>query len=552
MELYRWSTTGRDAGHGAGTRRTLPAMQRPRDAWIIAAIALVVLAHVMGSPRNVGPDEASHQVASAALVRGERTGTPVPGPTPGVTFVVPGMVGEPGPLCYAFDVGMPVTCSVGPLTTTPHKAITTSQHYPPYGLVLPGLASFVPWAGGYAYLARLLNASIAVALFAAAVLMALRQKGQLVAIALLAGATPIAWFTMGITNPSAISTAAGAGLMVTLLCAEDNRPLPWLGVWSWAALMMVRRDGPFWVMLVVLVAAAAAARPPSWWWQRSNTAQRTVIVISWALAVVSVRTDSNSVFALLMAATPLLLTVIHLVVRWATHIPLRVVPVVVLLGGVIGTGIFLAFAPRSLDPGYVMKVIQATGDHLYQLVGRLGYLDASAPMSSVILWWATVGALAGAALLFAPRHARAGALMLGLVIVSAWVLEIGSGNRTGSYWQGRYSLPATIGLPMLLALGAAPFVSRLRNGAEQRITLVVATAAWWVWNATFFAAQRRWAVGAGGSVLPWEWDTWSAPVPPIIVLFAHGAATAALLWMVATREGHTDAERSAAPDEVPA
>jgi hypothetical protein len=226
--------------------------------------------------------------------------------------------------------------------------------------------------------------------------------------------------------------------------------------------------------------------------------------------------------------------------------------VVVLLGGVIGTGIFLAFAPRSLDPGYVMKVIQATGDHLYQLVGRLGYLDASAPMSSVILWWATVGALAGAALLFAPRHARAGALMLGLVIVSAWVLEIGSGNRTGSYWQGRYSLPATIGLPMLLALGAAPFVSRLRNGAEQRITLVVATAAWWVWNATFFAAQRRWAVGAGGSVLPWEWDTWSAPVPPIIVLFAHGAATAALLWMVATREHHTDAERSAAPDEVPA
>lgn len=552
MELYRWSTTGRDAGLGDGPRRTLPAMQRPRDAWIIVAIALVVLAHVMGSPRNVGPDEASHQVASAALVRGERTGTPVPGPTPGVTFVVPGMVGEPGPTCYAFDVGMPVTCSVGPLTTTPHEGITTSQHYPPYGLVLPGLASFVPWAGGYAYLARLLNASIAVALFAAAVLMALRRKGRLVAITLLAGATPIAWFTMGITNPSAIATAAGAGLIVALLCTEADEQLPWLGVASWAALMMVRRDGPFWVTIVVLVAAAAVARPPLSWWQRSTTAQRAAMAGSWVLAVVSVRTDSNSVFALLLASTPLFLAVVHHGVGWARRIPLRVVPVVVLLGGIVAAGCFLAFAPRTLDPGYVMKVIQATGEHLYQLVGRLGYLDASAPMSSVILWWATVGSLAGIALLFAPRHARAGALMLALVIVSAWVLEIGSGNRTGSYWQGRYSLPATIGLPMLLALGALPSVSRLRDGAEQRITLFVATAAWWVWNATFFAAQRRWAVGAGGSVLPWEWDTWSAPVPPMIVLFSHGAATAALLWMVASRLDHTTSPSDDAPGPVPA
>jgi hypothetical protein len=519
-------------------------MQRPRDAWIIVAIALVVLMHVLGSPRNVGPDEASHQVASAALVRGERTGTAVPGQSAVVTFVVPGMVGEPNPSCFAFDIDMPVTCSVGPLTTDSHVAGTTSQHYPPYGLVLPGVASFVPWAGGYAYLARILNAVVPVALLAGALLMALRRRGRFVAMALVAGITPIAWFTMGITNPSAVATAAGAGLWVGLLCTERGDRLPWLAVWSWAALMMMRRDGPFWVTLIVLIAAAAAGQVPIWWWRRAGRAQRIVLVGSWLLAIASVRTDTSSKFSLLLGAVPVLLIVAHHGATAAQRVSRGVLWSLAALLAVVGAGALVVLSPRSIGGGYVVKVVQATGEHLYQLVGRLGTLDASAPLSSVILWWATLGALAGIALLVAPRHFRAGLLLLGLVIVSAWVLEIGSGNRSGTYWQGRYSLPATIGLPMILALGAAPSLPRLREGAEQRITVALAATSWWVWNATFFAAQRRWAVGAGGSLLPWHWNTWSAPVPPVVVLVVHGAATAFLLWLIVTA---VDATRDALP-----
>ena len=527
-------------------------MQRPRDAWIIGAIALVVLLHVLGSPRNVGPDEASHQVASAALVRGERTGTPVPGHSSVVTFVVPGMVGEPNPSCFAFDVDMPVTCSVGPLTTDPHVAGTTSQHYPPYGLILPGLASFVPWAGGYAYLARILNALVPVALLSAALLTALRRKGRFVAMALVAGITPIAWFSMSITNPSAVATAAGAGLWVALLCTAQGERLPWLAAWSWAALMMVRRDGPFWVTLIVLVAAVAAARPPIWWWQRAVPAQRVVLVASWVLAMVSVRTDTGSAFPLLLAATPLVLAVAHHGVRGAQRLPRGLLAAIVLLVGVMGAAAVVKLAPRSAGGGYIVKVVQATGEHLYQLVGRLGTLDAAAPLSSVILWWATVGALAGIALVVAPRHFRTALLLLGLVIVSAWVLEIGSGNRSGTYWQGRYSLPATIGLPMLLALGAAPALPRLREGAEQRVTLALAVATWWIWNATFFAAQRRWAVGAGGSLLPWNWNTWSAPLPPVLILVAHGAASAFLMWTVVSARSAPATAPAVATVEQPA
>lgn len=515
-------------------------MKRPRDAWIIVAIALVVLTHLLGSPRNVGPDEGSHQVASAAFVRGERTGSPVPDHPNMVAFLLPGMVGEPPPTCYAFHISTPVSCSVGPLTTTPRMAATTAQHYPPYGLLLPGLASFVPWAEGYAYLARLLEAIVPVALFAAAVLMALRRKGRFVAMALVAGATPIAWFTMSITNPSAISTAAGAGVWVAMLCTRDDERLPWLAVWGAAALMMVRRDGPFWLTVVVLLVSIAAAHTPVWWWRRAGRWQRVVLVASWVLAMVAVRTDTVSKFPLLLAAAPLVLAVTHHVVRVAQRMSRGALAAAAGLILLLGAAALVAPAPRALGGGRLVRIIQATGEHLYELVGRLGTLDASAPLSSVVLWYATVGAVAGIALLLSPRHARTGVLLLAVVIVSAWVLEIGSGNRTGSYWQGRYSLPATIALPMVMAVGAAPLLARIRKGAERHLTISIAVAMWWIWNATFFAAQRRWAVGAGGSLLVWQWNTWNAPIHPLIVMLAHGVVTAVLLWLVAASNTRTE------------
>jgi hypothetical protein len=254
-----------------------------------------------------------------------------------------------------------------------------------------------------------------------------------------------------------------------------------------------------------------------------------------------------SKFPLLLAAAPAVLAVVHHVVRIAQRKSRAAQAGVALLVLLLGAAALVAPAPRALGGGRLVRIVQATGDHLYQLVGKLGTLDASAPLSSVVLWWATVGGVAGIALLLAPRHARTGMLLLAVVIVSAWVLEIGSGNRTGSYWQGRYSLPATIALPMLMAAGAAPLLARIRRDAERTIIITIAVAMWWVWNATFFAAQRRWAVGAGGSLLVWQWNTWNAPVHPLIVMLAHAMVTAALLWLVVT-SAHTTP--SAAPDEA--
>ena len=49
-------------------------------------------------------------------------------------------------------------------------------------------------------------------------------------------------------------------------------------------------------------------------------------------------------------------------------------------------------------------------------------------------------------------------------------------------------------------------------------------------NAALFAMLRRFGVGRSGSLFPWDWDTYEAPLPPVVVLAVHLAASAGLLW----------------------
>lgn len=517
-----------------------------RSAWLVVAVVVVVLTHVLGSPRNVGPDEASHQVASAALARGDRSGTPVPGSSTVENFDVPGMVGVPKPTCYAFQPDVPVACSEVFLTTDTHTVGTSSQHYPPFAMFLPGLASFVAWAEGYAYLARLLSAAIPVALLTAALLRVRQRRTSLSTVALAAGATPIAWFTLGVLNPSAAAIAGAAAIWAALATLDDDERLPWLAVLGWAAIITARRDGPYWVTVVVLLAALLTRTRPSRWWSLATRGQQVAIGLAWLAAIVSVRTDTKSVFPLVMAATPLAVVVVPTAAARLRHVSRAALAAGVVVVAGLGLVVLVALSPKSIGGGYLVRLVEATGEHLYQLVGRLGTLDASAPLTSVLLWWAMVGGVAALALLFAPHHFRVGLILLVTVIVSAWLLEIGSGNRSATYWQGRYSLPATIALPFVLALAAEGRLDRVRRGAQQALATTVAVGTWWVWNATFYAAQRRWAVGSGGSWFPWNWDTWDAPLQPVIVLAVHAAASAALLVAVAAPHTSRPTDRNEA------
>lgn len=505
---------------------------------LVASIGLVLLCFVLATPRSGGPDEPSHMVASAAVVRLERAGE-VFDPDPAYrVFEVPAMIGEPNPACWALQPEQPAGCASLPSDDTGDvRAITTSANYPPWSYVLPGLASFVPWASGYAYIARLLMAVVPLALVAAA-LMRTRSIGPGATAAALVGLTPIAWFSMAIVNPSAVAIAGGIALWVALLTPPDRRGDVLL-LAGWAATLLPRRDGPIWTTLIVLaVCFALNRRPRSFVLERPRAVQMAAA----GLAVVPVVVTLLGGFRdlnLLLAASPATLVAVDLFLPYWVNLRSRRDRVLVgsgfaLVALALGW-LAVSMRPGGFDESVLLLIMSNTGEHLQQLVGVLGWVDTPVPLAAVFAFWCAIGALAALAFLEQPRIAASGAAVLGATIVAAWVLELGQGANYGSYWQGRYSMPFVVGLPLLLAIrtGASPRAGTSMTVARLGTPLVVTV--WVILNLGFAGALHRWGVGLSGSWAPQQWDTWGAPLPPWMLLVVHGAATAVLVSTV--REG---------------
>jgi hypothetical protein len=170
-----------------------------------------------------------------------------------------------------------------------------------------------------------------------------------------------------------------------------------------------------------------------------------------------------------------------------------------------------------------VQAIAATGDHLRQLVGNLGWLDTPVPESAVLLWWAVLGGLAALALVTDPRRLLIATATLVAGIATGWVSLLTSAEAIGSF-QGRYSLPFLLGVPIVLAAGA-----EVPATSERRVQVVLRASVWVVWNMAFYAAMRRWGAGVDGVVYPWRWADWGSPLPPTVFIVLHGLCTAVLL-----------------------
>lgn len=512
------------------TERPHIARWRDKSGLLVLAVVVTTLCWIAGNPRSSGPDERSHMIASAALVRGDREGRPNPDPNfPGIhLFDVPGMVGQPDPHCWveAFDPAVPVACqNTQPLSTRSQELGSTSFNYPPWGFVLPGLASFVPSAGGYAYLARLFNAAIPIALVAAS-LVALRQRRAVMASAALLGLTPIAWFTFGFVSPSAPTIAGGLALWTGLL-VDRSRVATWLTVAGWAAVLLPRRDGPVWATMIVLSCCLLMATRPLELWQRLDPwARWTVIAIAplpLLTPIINRDFDSN----LLLAFAPVALVVIELLARQYARTQSAAGRRALVAYSAVAAAL-LAVAAVLIGPGdtraqTVRLVIANTGDHLRQLVGNLGWLSTPVPAVAVFLFWALIGGMALVAVIEYLRSTLVYVAGLAGAVVVAWLLELGQAADYGNYWQGRYTMPFAVGLPLVLAWRPIA-VDWLDDG----LTSIVAWGSWIVANVAFVAAQQRWGVGVNGTWNPLDWNTWGAPAAPWLMVLAHAGATAVL------------------------
>jgi hypothetical protein len=90
---------------------------------------------------------------------------------------------------------------------------------------------------------------------------------------------------------------------------------------------------------------------------------------------------------------------------------------------------------------------------LREMIGLFGWLDTYAPALTYLLWFLGIAALIAVALLVAPRLLRTLAATVILVIAVPIVVEATYVHTIGFQWQGRYTLPLAVGVPILAGLG---------------------------------------------------------------------------------------------------
>lgn len=486
-------------------------------------VGVLLICWMLLMPQGSQPDEHSHLVRSAALIRGS-DGDGV--------HTVPDRYRVAEPACYAFDPNQPVTCSAVPVHAGGDTTlITRADDYPPGAHALFGIVSLLPGLDPV-WWARLTATFTSAALVGSALAFAVRKR-RLLGAALLLGLTPMAWSIMTAVNPSAFATAGAAALWIgTLRSADDDGDRAgWLLTAGWVALVLPRRDGLVWACLIVALVALSSGMSLLAWARRLGRARVATIGGAAAVTMAWGITSSSNTSRLVVIA-PLALVAAELGGSWWRRGPREPIERRALVVGALGIGmtawvVVLALRPGGWNTDLLLAVLGQTDDNLVEAVGVLGWLDTPVPWLVVFGWIALVGMLATPAVL--ARRWQSAAMLAGLTAVTSWTFEMIQGNDSGTYWQGRYSLPLLIGVPLLLA-------DRAPRDAE-RLALPVAVGALAFVNVGAWSAARRFGVGHQGSYLPWRWDTPLQPIPPVLLLLVMAAASIALLDVVVGARG---------------
>ena len=467
-------------------------------------------------PLYSAPDEPTHLIRAAAVVRGQfryAETTPVPGLR--VSKVrVPRVFADSiyTPQCYFFKNETPASCAPLPAGTDDVDGLTAAGHYPPLYYLLVGAPTLI-WKSNIAvYMVRLVGAALCSVFLAAAVSIAVRMRRPLLVAATAAAATPMVLYLTSVVNPSGLEISATLCFWTALAAVGLTRDLRWRGPLSWAVVSAVvvasvRPIGPLWVVVAVAITAASGLLSP----------------IRELLRVRAVRRAAAIVAAAVLGT-----------VAWLA-----------IVGGAGLTG-----APIE-DPSRAWILsIGLTGQRLTQMVAFYGWLDAPVPIAVPIVWALVLVALVVAALAIGSRRRQIAGVLLLIVVVFAIPIpfEILQADTVGLFWQGRYTLPAAVGVPILVAAAASG--RRLRRAATAAPLvaglLVVMLAAHTV---AVVSGIRRFAVGLSGP-LTFFWDSsWDPPISHLLLAGAYvgGLAGISLYLALVVRRSTPELEGQAEP-----
>jgi hypothetical protein len=158
------------------------------------------------------------------------------------------------------------------------------------------------------------------------------------------------------------------------------------------------------------------------------------------------------------------------------------------------------------------------GDMWRQIVGVFGWLDAPSPLLVVFLWCAAlVGLTVVAFVVGSVGHRWALATALFVAVAIPPLIQSTQLDTSQPIWQGRYTLPLALGIPLVGGWAVDRSRHRLRASLRLRAQWLVAALA--VGHVIAFAyALRRYTVGVDGPVWFFGHEVWNPKVPASILV----------------------------------
>jgi len=490
----------------------------PRVWWTsFALLAALTGLWVVADPLYAGPDEPAHVIKAVALDHGQLTGEKL---SPRLRHElrderkdflmvrVPAIYGiASSNTCFAFKRDYTAECLHFTGSTRETDDATYVARHPPAYYAFVGLASWVGRPGsGVVYLMRFLSALLASALIATAITATrLSRAPRVVVVGLAFALTPMVLFVASVVNPSALEIAAAIAVWtcgLALVSRAEVRVDKWLvtglGI-SGCAMALSRQLAPLWLGLIGLGLLGFANRAALGNLLRSNWAR------VWGLLIVA------SCLAQL---------------AWNAKYPLDVAAE--------------GRPPMHADPTDVVRIV--TGRYFFryhEMIGVFGWGDSPTPALTWIPWTAGIVFLLFAAVLWVTRRNLLVLLaVLAAAIVVPIVIESSTYNDGGGVnWQGRYTLPLAVGVPIFAAFALAA-TDRGRELVSSRFLVAIGAVIGVAQLLAFAQNLRRFTVGYDGAFQFWKSPRWAPPLSPLLLTILFGLVVSGfLVWLLAAVPG---------------
>ena len=494
-------------------------------------VAGLICSWLLATPIFAAPDEPAHLIHAIGVAHGQWLGheyhgqrglPPLPPTFRKATLVVTAPAAyhdDGGILCVAFRPNVSARClALDPLKGNRPAFTYTARYFPAYYLGVGLVSRFTRPGARQVLLMRLVGALLSAALIASAIVTMLEVMPSLLALTGLAIAlTPMAFFVAGTINPNGIEIAAA------------------IGVWVHGAAIAfggLRRIGPRLITrLGVAATILAVSRPTSLLWV-AIIGILLLFCIGWRnLKDVARRRSAQVWLAVLGVAVALQL-------GWAAW-----------AHAFDPSNVFNAPGVPASKSQFLRTTIGMSNGLLHQMIGVFGWVDTQAPSITYIGWLIALGALAGIAVLVARRRFlwTIGATTV-VVAAIPIVVQAAYVHKIGYAWEGRYTLPVAVGIPIVAGLGIGlarlPVIGTRRFATLTLSVLVIAQ---------FFAfaqALRRYTVGANGTIwYPWN-AQWHAPVPTLLLLIAFAGLLVAGTVLLLRATNGTSPRTTLADDEL--